>query len=190
MMPELITLDDFHQTTVAGAAVWDYTDTAKPVFFGATDSTGSLKPTTPVPKSLRIVARGYVPVDLVQGLRSTTRLKLTKLHPGTYSGFLPDAGMTTWSADSRPLLLQFTSAGLTRSGRDIRDLKASEYFQYKCVEDEKWAELKTRSNTFPTFGKEFTTPIYDLNMLRFPEPGVMIAQIFNTDIEVRFSRCN
>ncbi|SOC13699.1 hypothetical protein SAMN05421512_107228 [Stappia indica] len=190
MMPELITLDDFHQTTVAGAAVWDYTNTAKPTFFGATDSTGSFKPTTPVPKSLRIVARGYVPVDLVQGLRSSTRPKMIKLHPGTYSGFMPDAGMTTWKADNKPLLIQFTAAGLTRSGRDVRDLKASEYFQYKCVEDEQWAELKTRSNTFPTFGKEFTTPIYDLNMLRFPEPGIMLAHIANTGVEVRFTRCN
>lgn len=190
-MPELITYDGFHSTVIAGATLLDFSDTSKPIFLGATDASGSFRSQGVVPRHLRIRANGYIPVDLTQGLKSPTKLKLTKLHPGTYTGFLANAGITTWASEDETLFLQFTMTGLTRKAQTPKDLGRQPFFQFKCVEDESWAELGTRSDVFPTISEDFIFPINNINQLRFPEPGVMLGRIFNNSRpEVRFKKIN
>lgn len=188
-MAELYAFDKRKNVAISGATVWDYSVVSAPVLVGATNGGGILLTDGPLPQRMRVIASGYIPIDLIFGSQRPLRLGFEKLHTGAYSGYLPSEGMATWSREGGRDLRQFTAAGLYRQAGTEAELQRAEYFQYKMLETEGWAGLLTRSQNFPTTTTAWTGSLNGFSF-RFPEAGVMLARSVQDHSLAKFVRIN
>lgn len=189
-MAELYAYDKNSQLAISGSTIWDYAQPANPVSIGATDADGRFVSDDLLPRRMRVIAGGYIPIDRVTGSQQTATLRFTKLHPGAYSGYLPSAGIATWSRENGDDVMQFTSTGLFRRSDDPITLDSVEFVQYRMLESLNWASLGTRTNLFPTTFLGGWTQIIDYNGFRFPAPGIMLGRSHRDLSVVRYVRIN
>lgn len=190
-MIDITVLDEDSQIVIGGATIHDYNDPKNPSIVGSTNSSGMLRTNRSDLKKLRVSAHGYTFDDHAPPRNIETNLSIwmKKINPGAYTGYLGDASKATWESKENNLVFQFESKGYFRYAGTIRDIRNSTFRKFELTEGNVWSELKTGSTQFPT-----TDPLILVldfySLLRFPEPGKMIAKKPVGSGEIVFEKVN
>lgn len=184
-------LDEEHGIVIGGATILDYNKRDDPLVIGATNSSGLFETDRATLKDMRILANGYSFVDHVPPgtIKTGLCVPLRRIHPGAYTGYLPNAFKTTWESRENNLVFQFHSTGYCKCAKTIKDVRGQALRKYELEESDMWSVLKTGTTEFPNT-KPLTVVLNSYNHLRFPEPGKMIARRANQNKEINFVRVN
>lgn len=196
-MFEINVLSGGVMTAISGAAIWDYSDKASPVFLGCTNARGRLEiPVAPEQCALRILAYGHSPADCHKPLPGWSKsLEMFKIHPAAFTGFLAGSTEALWEGKDSGTWFQFNAFGYMRSGKTYKELISTEFSQYRLLQsfdwppgpvaivsgtivspvELRWSTLELRTDIYPSTGG-YTFEV-DSPRLRFPAPGKMVLQV-------------